>query len=167
MVAVYPKLRRLASRYFSGESPSHTLQPTALVHEAYCRLVEIDDVTWQGRTHFFAVGARVMRRLLVDHARGRNRDKRGGGLLKVTLHEGANGLFAGDLDLEQILTLEAALGKLSELDPRQAQIVELRFFAGLTVQEVATALDLSKRTVEGDWAHARAWLRCQFEDRAE
>jgi RNA polymerase sigma factor (TIGR02999 family) len=156
---VYNELRGLARGYMSRETPGHTLQPTALVHEAYIRLVDASQVDWQGRTHFLAVGARVMRRLLIDHARGRGREKRGGGLHKVTLAGGVSPFRDDDVDLEEFLDLNQALERLSELDERQAKVVELRFFGGLTVAEVAQVLGVSSRTIEGDWTHARAWLK--------
>jgi RNA polymerase sigma factor (TIGR02999 family) len=156
---VYDELRRLARGYMSRESRSHTLQPTALVHEAYIRLVDTSQIDWQGRTHFLAVGARVMRRLLIDHARGRGREKRGGGWHRVTLAEGVTPYADDELDLDQLLHLNRALDSLNELDERQARVVELRFFGGLTVPEVAGVLGVSQRTVEGDWTHARAWLK--------
>ena len=156
---VYDELRRLARGYMSRETPGHTLQPTALVHEAYMRLVDASQVDWQGRTHFLAVGARVMRRLLIDHARGRGREKRGGGWRKVTLAEGVSPPANDELDLDGLLHLNRALEKLHALDERQAKVVELRFFGGLTVPEVAAVLGVSTRTIEGDWTHARAWLR--------
>ncbi len=163
MLLVYPNLRRLAQRYLASERAGHTLQPTAVVNEAYCKLVDEDQVGWQGRTHFFAVGARAMRQVLVDHARARGRSKRGGGWQQVSLAEGRRSSGLANLDMEQVLTLNAALERLAELDPRQARILELRFFAGLTVREVAEVLGLSKRTVEGDWAHARVWLQRELE----
>ncbi len=156
---VYNELRMMARRYLSRERPGHTLQPTALVHEAYIKLVDQSKVDWQGRTHFFAVGARVMRNLLIDHARAKGRAKRGGNLRKVTLAEGLTPLGNRELDAEGLLTLNDGLDRLAELDPRQAQVVELRFFGGLTVPEAALILSVSERTVEGDWAHARAWLK--------
>jgi RNA polymerase sigma factor (TIGR02999 family) len=156
---VYDELRLLAKRYLSRERPGHTLQATALVHEAYLRLVDQTRVDWQGRTHFFAVGARVMRNLLIDHARARGRVKRGGDLRRVTLAEGLTPSARGDFDPEQLLALEESLERLARLDERQARVVELRFFGGLTVPEVAHLLGVSRRTVEGDWTHARAWLK--------
>ena len=163
MLLVYPDLRRLAQRYMANEREGHTLQPTALVHEAYCRLVDQDKVGWDARTHFFAVGAQAMRRILVDHARARGRDKRGGGWQPVTLLEDRRGADLSRLDMEQLLTLNTALDRLAQLDPRQAKILELRFFAGLTMREVAEVLGVSKRTVEGDWTHARVWLERELE----
>ena len=158
MPLVYDELRRLADHYLRGERRGHTLQATALVHEAYLKLVDQTRVNWQGRTHFFAVGARVMRHLLIDHARGRGRAKRGGDWHRVTLSEGVAPGSAGDLSPDELLALEECLDRLAELDPRQARVVELRFFGGLTVAEVAGLLGVSRRTVEGDWTHARAWL---------
>jgi RNA polymerase sigma factor (TIGR02999 family) len=155
---VYDELRRLAARYLAGERPGHTLQPTALVHEAYIKLVDLTRVDWQGRTHFFAVGARVMRNLLIDHARGRGRAKRGGNLQRVTLVGNVQPFGGADLDLDRLLVVDEALQRLAELDERQARVVELRFFGGLTVPEVSHFLGVSQRTVEGDWTHARAWL---------
>lgn len=156
---VYDELRRLANRYMAGERVGHTLQPTALVHQAYVRLADTPGVEWEGRTHFFAVAARAMRRVLIDHARERDALKRGGGdrPLRVTFVEGLPD--ATEVEREGLIALHRALERLAGLDPRQAKIVELRYFAGLTVAEVAEHLGVSKRTVEGDWAHARAWLR--------
>ena len=156
---VYDELRMLARRYLSRERPGHTLQPTALVHEAYIKLVDQSKMDWQGRTHFFAVGAKVMRHLLIDHARGKGRAKRGGDRQKVTLADGLTPFGHRELDAEDLLALNQVLDRLAELDARQANVVELRFFGGLTVPEVALILGVSERTVEGDWAHARAWLK--------
>ena len=155
----WPTEEGLARAYLGRERPGHTLQPTALVNEAYIKLVDQTQVDWQGRTHFFAVGARVMRNLLIDHARGRGRAKRGGAWHRVTLAESLTPFTRGELDVDQLLALNEALERLAELDERQGRVVELRFFGGLTVPEVATVLGVSTRTVEGDWTHARAWLR--------
>lgn len=163
MASVYDELRGLARGYLKRERSNHTLQPTALVHEAYLRLADQDKIGWRGRTHFFAVGAKMMRRLLVDHARRRGRVKRGGDWLRVTLGHGATPLFGRDFDHDELLALDVALGRLAGLDQRQARIVELRFFAGLEVAEVAEVLGVSKRTVEGHWTHARAWLKRELE----
>lgn len=155
---VYDDLRRLAHRYMSRERPDHTLQPTALVHEAYMKLADQSRVEWQGKTHFFAVGAQAMRRILIDHARGRHRDKRGGNWLRVSW---AEEVFPGgkrDLCDEELMDLDRAIEELAAIDARQARVVELRFFGGLTVDEVADALGISKRTADGDWAEARVWL---------
>ena len=163
---VYDELRLLARRYLSRERPGHTLQPTALVHEAYIKLVDQSKVDWQGRTHFFAVGAKVMRHLLIDHARSKGRAKRGGDQQKVTLADGLTPFGNRQLDTEDLLALNEGLDRLAELDERQARVVELRFFGGLTVPEVALILGVSERTVEGDWAHARAWLKRELSRRS-
>ena len=166
MGLVYDELRRLAQGYLMRERAGHTLDATALVHEAYEKLVDQRSVDWNGRTHFFALGAQAMRRLLVDHARGRKREKRGGDRDRVTLD--ASRLDPGGSDpamgsaaiaFEELIELDDALTQLGELDPRAARVVELRYFAGLTVPEVAESLDVSISTVEGDWRHARSWLR--------
>ncbi len=152
---VYDEFRALARFYLHQERVNHTLQPTALVHEAYMKLVDQTRVDWQGRSHFFAVAAQAMRRILVDHARSKNRDKRGGGRARVTLDEA---VALSPEKEEDVLALDEALEKLAKLDPRQAKVVEMRFFGGLSVEEAAEALGVSKRTVEGDWTFARAWL---------
>jgi RNA polymerase sigma factor (TIGR02999 family) len=157
--AVYDELHRLAQAYMSRETPDHTLQPTALVHEAFLKLVDQTRTDWKGKTHFFAVGAGVMRRLLVDHARGRGAMKRGAGWRSVTLSQASGSLGLGALGPEQILDLNSALEQLAEVDEREAEVVTLRFFSGLTVEQVAEALGVSKRTVNNDWRHAQAWLR--------
>lgn len=152
---VYDEFRALARHYLAQERANHTLQPTALVHEAYMKLVDQTRVDWQGRSHFFAVAAQAMRRILVDHARSRQRDKRGGGRARVVLDEAV--ALSPQKD-EDVLALDECLERLAALDARQAKVVELRFFGGLSVEEVAEALGVSKRTVEGDWTFARAWL---------
>lgn len=157
---LYEPFRHLAVRYLSGEKVGHTLTPTALVHEAYLKLVKQDRVDWQGKTHFFAVGAQVMRRILVDHARGRGRAKRGGNAVRLKLEEGI--ALSPQRD-EDVLAVDEALQKLAQLDGRQATVVELRFFGGLSVEEVATVIGVSKRTVEGEWTAARAWLRRELD----
>jgi RNA polymerase sigma factor (TIGR02999 family) len=139
-----------------GERKAHTLQPTALVHEAFLKLIDQSQVDWRGRSHFFAVGAQAMRRILVSHAKSRGRIKRGGGRHQVPLDEALTVSLESDDD---ILALDAALEKLAAVDERQAKIVELRFFGGLSVEETAEALGLSKRTVEREWTSCRAWLR--------
>ena len=153
---VYDELRALAGRFLSRERPDHTLQPTDLVNEAYLRLVEQNRTDWQGKTHFFAIGAQAMRRILVDHARSKLRKKRGSRPQRVELNESLRISTEREAD---VLALEEALEKLEKLDPAQARIVELRFYGGLTVGEVADVLDVSKRTVEREWAMIRAWLR--------
>jgi len=159
---VYDPLRELAGRYLRRERLGHTLQPTALVHEAYLKLVDQSRVNWKGRTHFFAVGAKIMRRILIDYARTRKRAKRGGDWLRITLTGLAAPPIGGELDSAQILALHAALERLAAIDERQARVVELRFFAGLNMAEVAEALGVSKRTVDSDWARARDWLEREF-----
>jgi RNA polymerase sigma factor (TIGR02999 family) len=153
---VYDELRKRAEALMKRESPGNTVQATMLVHDAYLKLINQERASWNDRNHFFAVAAQTMRRLLVDHARGRQRDKRGGGQVKVSLEEGL-GLSAGaDAD---VLAVDEALGRLEALDPQQAKIVELRFFGGLTVDEVAQQLGMSKRAVEAEWTMVAAWLR--------
>jgi len=159
MPLVYDQLRRLAARLLAGERRDHTLQPTALVNEAYLRLIDQSRVDWRGRTHFFAIGARMMRRLLIDHARRHGSAKRGEGWRRVTLAEPIAGAGRCDLDQCELLDLHGALERLAACDAREARIVELRFFGGLTTSEIAEVLGVSNRTVEGDWMHARAWLR--------
>lgn len=152
---VYDRLREVAQRAFQRESPGHTLQPTVLVHDAWLKLVENDRGAWQNRAQFFAVGATVMRRILVDHARARGRDKRGGGAQRVSV---AGQPMADPGAGTEILELDAVLQKLQRVDPRQHAIVELRFFSGLSVAEVADCLGLSKRAVEAEWTMVKAWL---------
>lgn len=153
---VYDDLRALAEKYLRGEPAGHTLQPTALVHEAYMKLVDQTRVDWQGRTHFFAVGAQAMRRILVDHARRRRAAKRGGDRQRIMVDEQL--LAAGRRD-EDLLELDEALERLAELDSQQAKMVEMRFFGGLDVAETAIALGISKRTAEREWTMVRSWLR--------
>lgn len=155
MPLVYDELRRLAGDYLRRERSGHTLQATALVHEAYLRLVEQKRVRWQNRAHFFALAAQAIRRILVDHARAHGRAKRGAGLDRVELDEEAAGASRSNAEL---IDLHEAMEALAKLSPRQAKIVEMRFFAGLGLREIAEVLDLSPRTVAGDWSMARAWL---------
>jgi RNA polymerase sigma-70 factor (ECF subfamily) len=158
---VYDELRRIAAGYLRRERPDHTLQPTALVHEAYLRLVEQPEQNWQNRAHFFGIGAHLMRQILVDHARKRDADKRGGGEAALALE---------DFDVaapsvqrpEDLIALDDALCKLEELDHRQSRIVELRFFGGLTEEEISHLLGISVRTVKRDWSVARAWLYAEI-----
>lgn len=159
--SVYGELRNLARKYFQRERTDHTLQPTALVHEAYMQLVDQTRVNWRGRIHFFAVAAQAMRRILVDHARRHGAVKRGGGIGRVTLDEA---LVPGMQPDQDLLALDDALVKLAQLDARQARIVELRFFGGLSVAEVATVLDMSKRTAEREWTMIRSWLRRELDE---
>jgi len=152
---VYNELRRLAGSYMRRERTDHTLQATALVHEAYLKLVEQRSVDWQGRAHFFGVAAQLMRRILIDHARAHLRDKRGGGVIPVPLDEAL--VFAPEQSSE-LVKLDQSLERLAKLDPRQSKIVELRFFGGLTVEQTAEVLGISPKTVKRDWSMAKAWL---------
>jgi len=152
---VYDELRRVARRHLRGESPGHALQATALVHEVYLRLVDLDRMTLTNRAHFFAVAATVMRQILVDHARRQRADKRGGGVTVLGLDEALPAAWRSSVD---VLALDEALEALSAIDARQCRVVELRFFAGLTIDEAATALGISPATVEREWALAKAWL---------
>ena len=156
---IYGELRRVAGRYLSRERRNHTLQPTALVHEAWLRLQNDRGDEWQGRTHGLALGAQAMRRLLVDHGRHQKRDKRGGGANPVSLDDLIKASATGAVPIEDLLTLETALTHLETVDPRAAQVVTFRFFSGMSSPEVAEHLGLSLRTVESDWTHARAWLK--------
>jgi RNA polymerase sigma factor (TIGR02999 family) len=152
---VYDQLRRLADSYMRRERTGHTLQTTALVHEAYLKLLGQHSVDWQNRAHFFGIAAQVMRRVLIDHARSHVRDKRGGGREHVQLDEAL--VFSPERSGE-FLELNAALERLAAVDSRQAQIVEMRFFGGLTVEETAEVLRISPKTVKRDWSVAKAWL---------
>ncbi len=151
---VYGELRRIARKNLAGQRGSHTLQATALVHEAYLRLVSRKPGHWQDRRHFFALAAQMMRQILVDHARARNAAKRGGGLT-VTLDQEPGVEPSINLD---IIGLDTALKRLADLDPRQSQIVELRFFGGLSIEETARVVDISPATAKREWATARVWL---------
>lgn len=153
---LYDAFHQLAARYMQGERSGHTLSPTALVHEAYMKMVDQKRVDWKGKTHFFAVGAQAMRRILVDHARSHQRAKRGGGRQRIELDE--NVALSPQRD-EDLIAVDEVLNKLVQVDARQAAIVELRFFGGLSVAEVAEVLGVSKRTVENEWTMVRAWLR--------
>lgn len=152
--AVYNELRGLAQAYLRRERADHSLAPTALVHEAYLKLIDQRQVRWQNRAHFFAIAAHLMRRILVDHARTRGAAKRDGGQ-RVSLQDVQAVMNPPEVD---VLDLDAALDKLSSLDPRQSELVELRFFGGLTVDEAAAVMGLAPATVDRDWALARAWL---------
>src|SRR5262245_9524879 len=152
---VYDELRRVARRHLRGESPGHALQATALVHEVYLRLVDLDRMTLTSRAHFFGVAATLMRQILVDHARRQRADKRGGGVTVLSLDEAVPVAWTSSVD---VLALDQALGALASIDDRQCRVVELRFFAGLTIDEAATALGMSPATVEREWAMAKAWL---------
>jgi RNA polymerase sigma factor (TIGR02999 family) len=156
MPLVYDELRRLADHYLRQERPDHTLQPTALVHEAYLRLIDQSRVEWQNRAHFLGVAAQLMRRILVDHARRHHALKRGGFRQKLSLDEAVDYSQTPDVDL---VALDDALNALEQFDERQSRIVELRFFGGLTIEETAEALSVSPATVKVDWNMAKAWLR--------
>jgi RNA polymerase sigma factor (TIGR02999 family) len=153
---VYAELRLRAGQLMRRERADHTLQPTALVHEAFLRLVQQHRVEWTGRAHFFAVASGLMRRILVDHARAHLSDKRGGGATRISIDEGLGLSVTRESD---VLAVDQALTRLAEIDPRQAEIVTLRFFGGLSVEEVAAVLGLSKRSVEAEWTLLKAWLR--------
>src|SRR5437867_10440379 len=152
---VQPGLHRLAQHYMSRERAGHTLQTTAILNEAYLRLVDDTKPVWQGRSHFIAAAAQLMRRIMVDHARERQALKRGGGAMKVTLDEAA---LVTETRSDELLALDEALDSLAAQDPRKSQIVELRYFGGLSVAETAEFLKLSQRTVEREWTMAKAWL---------
>lgn len=161
---VYDELRHIAQGQLRRERVGHTLNTTALVHEAYLKLCDQDRVDWQNRAHFFAVAAQAMRRILVDYARHRNREKRGGGVAKVSFEEGM-GLFSDDQS-EALLALDEALQRLEAINDRHGRVVECRFFGGLTIEETATALDISTATVARDWQMARAWLKREMQTTA-
>lgn len=152
---VYEELRRLAHGYIKRERPDHTLQTTALVHEAYLRLVDQEDIRWQNRAHFFAVSAQVMRHILVDYARKSRSRKRGGSAQRVSLDEGA---IVSRERASELVELDDALQRLAESHPRRSKLVELRYFAGLNNQDAAEVLKISEATVERDWRFAKAWL---------
>lgn len=156
---IYSELRQVAGRYLRKERRNHTLQPTALVHEAWIRLQNDRGDEWQGRTHGLALGAQAMRRLLIDHGRHQKRDKRGGGAQPVALDDLLIASKTGAVPVEDLLTLEDALARLEAVDERAAQVVTLRFYSGMSNPEIAQHLNLSLRTVEGDWTFARAWLK--------
>ena len=160
MAAVYDELRRIAYGYLRQEREGHTLQPTALVHEAYLRLVDDKQVNWRSRAHFYGVAAKVMRRVLVDHARTHAAAKRGAGMEALPLEAVGEIAVPGGVDY---VALDGALQSLARIAPRQSEVVELRFFGGLTAQEVAEALQVSERTVMGDWQFARSWLKRELE----
>src|SRR5688572_26603992 len=153
---VYQELRRIAARQLRGERGDHTLAPTALVHELYFRLVDQRRATWENRAHFFGLTAQLMRRILVDHARARHAGKRGGSATRVSIEHALD--KADPAGAQEVLAIDQALVRLGELDPAQARIVELRFFAGLTVEETAHVIACSPRTVKREWRVARAWL---------
>jgi RNA polymerase sigma-70 factor (ECF subfamily) len=152
---VHEELRRLARRQMAGERPGHTLQPTALVNEAYLRLVNLKQMQWQDRAHFFAMGARLMRRILVDFARSRRYQKRGGGAQQVSFTEG---LDVAEDQPTDVVALNDALEALADVDERKSRVVELRFFGGLSVEETAEVLNVSRETIRRDWKFAKMWL---------
>ena len=156
MPLVYDELHRQAARFLSRERPDHTLQTTALIHEAYIKLVDQRQVNWESRTHFFAIAANMMRRILVDYARAKNREKRGGDLVKLPLEEVT--LVAGKEKNIDLMALDEALTRLEKIDEQQARVVELRYFSGLSLEETAEALQVSRTTVVYDWRMAKAWL---------
>jgi RNA polymerase sigma factor (TIGR02999 family) len=159
LALVYNELRRIAGGYMRRERPNHTLQATALVHEVYMQLVDQTRVDWKNRAHFFGVAAQLMRRILVEHARGHNAQKRGGAVSKISLEEVVNHLPQKELTL---VALDDALQELERLDSRQSRIVELRFFGGLTTEETSEVMAISTATVEREWRSARAWLHSQL-----
>jgi RNA polymerase sigma factor (TIGR02999 family) len=153
---VHEELRRLARRQMAGERPGHTLQPTALVNEAYLRLVNLNQMQWQNRAHFFAMGARLMRRILVDFARSRGYQKRGGGAKQVSFTQALE--VAAEGQATDVVALNDALEALAEVDERKSRVVELRFFGGLSVEETAEVLNVSRETIRRDWKFAKMWL---------
>jgi RNA polymerase sigma factor (TIGR02999 family) len=161
---VYPKLRLMARRYMKNERHANTLQATALFHEVYLRLIDVTKVEWQERAQFFAMAAQMMRRILVDAARARGAHKRGGSILKVNLDETA---LLSSIPNRSILALDEALTAFSQVAPRQAKVVELRYFGGLTEEEIVAALKISPRTVRRDWDLAKAWLLRELSHRTE
>ena len=159
MPLVYEELRKLARRYMKSERAGHTLQTTALVNEAYLRLINVKGVSWQSRAHFFAISAQLMRRILIDFARSRNYAKRGGGAQRVSLDEA---LVISDRSYDDVLALDEALSSLASFDARKSQVVELRFFGGLSVEEAAQVLAVSPETVLRDWRLAKVWLTMEL-----
>ena len=156
MPLIYSELRQVAEKYLNQERPGHTLQPTALVHEAYIRLVEQTHPEWKSRAHFFAVASQVMRQVLVDHARSKSAAKRGSGCVTLTFDEAIALPQTSQVD---VVALDDALSSLSSMDPRQAQIVDLRFFGGLSIEDTAQVLGISPATVNREWSTARMWLQ--------
>jgi RNA polymerase sigma-70 factor (ECF subfamily) len=156
---IYKELRRIAAHQLSNERSDHTLQPTALVHEAYIRLIDQHSVDWKNRAHFFSIAAETMRRILVNHAIQRNAQKRGSGATHIELDEAISFQDQRELDL---VALDDALKNLEEFDPTQAKIVELRFFGGLTVEETAQVMDVSESTIKREWRMAKSWLKTKL-----
>ena len=161
--AVYQELHCMAARYLRLERPDHSLQPTALVHEAYLRLIDQTQVTWQSRAHFFGVAAQMMRRILVDHARTKQRGKRGGSAARIPLDEA---FFLTPEKSADLVALDESLDRLAEIDNRKSRVVEMRYFGGLSVEETAQALDVSPQTVMRDWKLAKAWLYKELKSEA-
>jgi RNA polymerase sigma factor (TIGR02999 family) len=159
MPLVHAELRRLARHYMSRERPGHTLQSTALVNEAYLRLVDQENMRWENRAHFFGIAARLMRQILVEHARGRRAAKRGGGQYRLSLTKVDRAASGPDVNL---LALDEALGRLEALDSQKSRIVELRYFGGLGIEETAEVVGVSPATVKREWSMARAWLRSEI-----
>jgi RNA polymerase sigma factor (TIGR02999 family) len=157
---VYLELRRMAAKYMRNERVGHTLQATALVHEVFLRLVDVDSVSWQDRAHFFAVSANIMRRILVDRARAKGMAKRGGGTIQANLDDVPE-VASGSRDREMV-AIDEALDALAQIDPRKAKVIELRFFGGLSVEETAEVLKISPQSVLRDWKMARAWLMAEI-----
>lgn len=157
---IYQELRGLAGNYLRRERQNHTLQPTALINEVFVRLIDQNDIKWQNRAHFYGIAAKLMRRVLVDHARARQAVKRGGEMYNVSLSKADQ--FAGHSTID-LLALHLSLERLEELDPQQSRIVELRFFGGLTIEETAEVMACSHATVEREWKMARAWLRTELD----
>ena len=156
MHLVYDDLRRLACSHLGGDTPRHTLDPTAVVHEVFLKLVDRDEIDWRGRSHFFAVSAKTMRHVLVDHAREKAAQKRGGGRQRIPM---ADDIALSPNREEDVLAVDEALDALAEIDGQRARIVEMRFFSGMTVKEVAAVLGISEKTVGREWAATRLWLR--------
>lgn len=161
MALVYDDLRKLASWQLQSERPDHTLQPTALVHEVYLKMASQKPVEWQNKAHFFALAAQIMRHILVDYARTRQREKRGGAQTNISLEDALNHSSPSD---PQLLALDEALNALAEKDPRKSLIVEMRYFGGLSIEETAEALGVSATTVRREWTMAKAWLRREMRE---
>jgi RNA polymerase sigma factor (TIGR02999 family) len=159
---IYDQLHQLAARYMRRESPGHTLQTTALVNEAYCKLVDQKNVRWQNRAHFFGIAAQLMRRILVDHARKRLSLKRGGAETRILLDEKA---IVGDANAKEMILLDDALTHLASMDELKARIIEMRFFVGLTMDEIAEVEHVSKTTIEREWRKAKVWLYKEIKER--
>jgi len=161
---VAEELHRIAKRQMRKERPGHTLQATALVNEAYLRLIDQTNVTWQNRAHFFGIAARIMRQILIDHARGVRRDKRGGAQVRLPLDEA---IVFSPVKSASLIALDEALGRLEGKDPRKARVVELRYFGGLSVEETAEVLEVHPNTVIRDWTLAKAWLKSELQHEGE